>query len=75
MTVILIWRMCQDRQINLRHYRSIYTTSMGFSPHRTDIRQFKIPPTAFSEQTAKYNIGKGVLYIVEALQNISSLKI
>ena len=49
---LAIWRTRQDRQINLRHYRSIYTTSMGFSPHRTKIRQFKIPPTA----TAKYNV-------------------
>ena len=44
--------MRQDCLINLRHYRSIYTTSMGFSPHRTEIRQFKISPTVFSEQTA-----------------------
>ena len=51
-----IWGTRKDRQINLRCYRSIYTTSMGFSPHRTEIRQFKIPPTAFSEQTAKYNV-------------------
>ena len=48
--------MYQVRQINLRHYQSIYTTSMGFSPHRTEIRQFKIPPTVFSEQTAKFNV-------------------
>ena len=57
--MILIWRFGEsrkDRQINLRHYRSIYTTSMGFSSHRTEICQFKIPPTAFSEQTAKYNV-------------------
>ena len=30
--------------------------SMGFSPHRTEICQFKILPTAFSEQTAKYSV-------------------
>ena len=53
---LVIWRMHQDRQINLCHYRSIYTTSMSFSPHRTEIRQFKILPTAFSEQTAKCNV-------------------
>ena len=29
---------------------------MDFSPHRIEIRQFKIPPTAFSEQTTKYNV-------------------
>ena len=48
---LAIWRMRKDR-----HYRSIYITSMGFSPHRTETRQFKIPPTAFSGQTAKYNV-------------------
>ena len=53
---LAIWQTRQDRQINLRHYRSIYITSMGFSPHRTEILQFNIPPTAFSEQTAKYNV-------------------
>ena len=53
--MILIWRTRQDHQINLRHYRFIYTTSMGFCPHRIEICQFKILPTAFSEQTAKYN--------------------
>ena len=29
---------------------------MGFSPHRTEIRQYKIQPRVFSEQTAKYNV-------------------
>ena len=29
---------------------------MGFSPYSNDIRQFKIPPIALSEQTAKYNV-------------------
>ena len=53
-----IWQTCKDRQINLHYYRSIYTTSMSFSPHRTEIHQFKIPPTAFSEQTAKYNVSQ-----------------
>ena len=48
--------MRQDRQINLRHYRSIYTISMSFSPYSTEIRQFKIPPAALFEQTAKYNV-------------------
>ena len=43
---LAIWQKHRDRQINLRHYRSIYTTSMGFSPYSTEIRQFKIPPTA-----------------------------
>ena len=42
---LAIWQTRQDRQINLRHYHSIYTTSMGFSPHRTEIRQFEILPT------------------------------
>ena len=53
---LAIWRMHQDCQINLRHYQSIYTTGMGFSPYSTEICQFKIPPTALFEQTAKYNI-------------------
>ena len=26
---LAVWQMHQDRQINLRHYQSIYTTSMG----------------------------------------------
>ena len=44
---------------------------MGFSPHRTEIHEFKIPPTAFSEQTAKYNVRQYIclygiyLYIVQ----------
>ena len=29
---------------------------MRFSPYSTEIRQFKIPPTALFEQTAKYNV-------------------
>ena len=53
---LAIWQTRQDHQINLCHYQSIYTTSMGFSSHRTEICQFKITPTAFSEQTAKYNV-------------------
>ena len=53
---LVIWRSHEDRQINLCHYRSIYTTSMGFSPYSNNIHQFKILPTAFSEQTAKYNV-------------------
>ena len=52
----LIWRSHKDRQINLRHYQSIYTTSMGFSPYGNEICQIKISPTAFSERTAKYNV-------------------
>ena len=47
LTVILIWQLHKDLQINLCHYRSIYTTSMGFSPYSTEIRQFKISPTAY----------------------------
>ena len=54
--MILIWQSHKDRQINLRHYRSIYTTSMGFSPYSNEIHQFKIPPAVFSEQNAKYNV-------------------
>ena len=53
---LAIWRMHRDRQIYLHHYRSIYTTSMGFSPYSTEIRQFKIPPTALFERTTKYNV-------------------
>ena len=53
---LAIWRTRKDRQIDSRYYRSTCTTSMGFSPQRTEIRQFKIPSTAFSEQTAKYNV-------------------
>ena len=54
--MILIWQARKDRQINLHHYWPIYTTSMGFSTYSNDIRQYKIPPTAFSEQTVKYNV-------------------
>ena len=53
---LVIWRTHRDCQINLRHYRSICTASMGFSPCSTEICQFKIPPTALFEQTAKYNV-------------------
>ena len=53
---LAIWLTRQGRQIKLRHYQSIYTTGMGFSPYSTEIRQFKIPPTALFEQTAKYNV-------------------
>ena len=35
---------------------TIIDLSMGFSPQRTEIRQFKIPSTAFSEQITKYNV-------------------
>ena len=44
---LVIWRSCKDRQINLRHYQSIYTTSMGFPPYSNDIRQFKIRQQCF----------------------------
>ena len=53
---LAIWRRHPDRQINLRYYRSIYTTGIGYSPYSTEIRQYKIPPTALFEQTAKYNV-------------------
>ena len=54
---LVIWQITyKDHQMKLYHYQSVYTTSMGFSPHRTEIRQFKILPTTFSEQTAKYNV-------------------
>ena len=55
LTVILIWRLHKDHQINLLHYQSIYTTSMGFSPYSIQNRQFKILTTVYFEQTAKYN--------------------
>ena len=55
LTVILIWWSHKDCQINLCRYRSIYTTSIGFSPYSNEICQYEIPLTAFSEQTAKYN--------------------
>ena len=42
---LAVWQTHQDRQINLCHYRSIYTTGMGFCPYSTEIRQFKILPT------------------------------
>ena len=64
---LAIWRTHQDCQVNLRHYQSIYTTSMGFSPHRTEICQFKILPTAFSEQTAKYNVCQYSVHMVFAI--------
>ena len=44
---LAIWWSRKDCQINLHHYRSIYTTSMGFSTYSTQNRQFKIPPTVF----------------------------
>ena len=53
---LVIWQMHQNRQINLCHYQSTYTISIGFSPYITEIHQFKIPPTALFEQTAKYNV-------------------
>ena len=53
---LAIWRSRKERQINLRHYGSIYTTSMGFSTHSTQNHQYKIPLTAFFEQTTKYNV-------------------
>ena len=53
---VAIWRLREDHQINLRHYRSIYTISMGFSTYSTQNRQFKIPSTVSFEQNAKYNV-------------------
>ena len=53
---LVIWRWCKDHQTNLSHYRSIYTTSMGFSPYSNEIRQFKIQPTVFSDQTTQPNV-------------------
>ena len=53
---LAIWRTHRDHQIYLCHYRSIYTTSMGFSPYSTEIRQFKIPSMVLFEQTAKYDV-------------------
>ena len=38
---LAIWQSHKDRQINLRHYRSFYTTSMGFSTDGTQNHQFK----------------------------------
>ena len=49
---VAIWRC----QINLCHYWSIYTTSMGFAPYSNEICQFNILPTAFSKQATKYNV-------------------
>ena len=61
LTVTLIRRFGNNdvkiaKLIYMCHYRSICTTSMGFSPYFTEIRQFKNLPTASSEQTAKYNV-------------------
>ena len=53
---LAIYQPRKDRQINLRHYRSMYTTIMGYSLYSNESHQFKIPQTAFSEQTAKYNV-------------------
>ena len=53
---LAIWWSRKDHQINLHHYRSIYITCMGFSLYSNEIRKFKIPSTAFSKHTAKYNI-------------------
>ena len=54
--MILIWQLRKNRQINLSHYRSIFTTSMGLSPYSNNIRQFEFLPIAFSEQSTKYNV-------------------
>ena len=57
--MILIWRFGEWIKIAKLtyaiHLYEIYT-SMGFSPYSTEIRQFKIPPIALFEQTAKYNV-------------------
>ena len=62
----MIWRSCKDHQINLCHY---YTTNMGFSPHSTQDCQFKILPTAFSEQTTKYNVCQYVFLLIRYYSN------
>ena len=51
---------------------------MGFSLHRTEIRQSEIPPTAFSEQIAKFNVHQyfcsyGILYRIA--QNFGGTKL
>ena len=57
--MILIWQFGECVKITKLTYAIIdpfilQAWVMGFSPHRTEIHQFKIPPTAFSEQTVKY---------------------
>ena len=39
---LAIWWSHKDRQINLHHYWSVYTTSMGFSTYSTQNLQFII---------------------------------
>ena len=53
MTVILIWWFGESL-----HDCIIVYASMGFFLYSNQNCQFKIPPTAFSEQTAKYNFCK-----------------
>ena len=38
---LAIWQSHKDHQINLRHYQSIYTTSMGFSTYSTHLKSHK----------------------------------
>ena len=58
--MILIWRFVNVTKIaklTVRHYRAIYTTSMGFLeffPYSIEIRPVKLPPIVLFEQIAKY---------------------
>ena len=61
---LVIWRLHKDRQINLRHYWSIYTTSMGFSTYSTQKCQFIILPTAFLSQPPNIMFANNSAYTV-----------
>ena len=41
-------------KLTVHYFWAIYTTSMGFSPYSTEIRQFKIPLIVSFELIAKY---------------------
>ena len=47
---LVLWLTHRDCQINLRHYRSICTTSMGFSPCSAVLKQrcLSKPPNIMS---------------------------
>ena len=59
--MVMIWfgslsNLIKITKLTVRHYRAIYTTSMGFFPcmYGTEICQFKIPPIVLFDQIVKY---------------------
>ena len=65
--ILAIWRSRKDHQIHLRHYRSICTTSMGFSTYSTQNCHFKIPPTAFLSKPPNIMFTNNSAYTVFSL--------